>query len=239
MFPSKHLPKNYIFKHSTFYTKDNIKRENNLPLLPNSLNLLLVSLWGKLMSPWASSTSASTSCWPWSSTSISSWSWSPSANHSSQDTTLRVEEYSMSLWCAETSSFRQWHTVCEPTAGQAVHGGRNKTGVRIGWAPRTNGQVESANRVLLRSLKSRLEKDKGTWAEEVPRIVWAYHTMPQSTTRETPFNLVYRSDAMILVEIMPHGRRRQLGQRIDQGWEPSSPARPFRWSLSWPLSGNL
>ena len=25
MFPSKHLPKKYIFKHSTFYTKDTIK----------------------------------------------------------------------------------------------------------------------------------------------------------------------------------------------------------------------
>jgi len=57
--------------------------------------------------------------------------------------------------------------------------------------PQTNGQVESANRVLLRDLKRRLEKAKGTWAEEVSRIVWAYHTTPQSTTGETPFSLVY------------------------------------------------
>ncbi|XP_068503704.1 uncharacterized protein [Phaseolus vulgaris] len=42
--------------------------------------------------------------------------------------------------------------------------------------PQTNGQVESANRVLLRGLKRRLEKAKGSWAEEVPRIIWAYHT---------------------------------------------------------------
>jgi len=42
--------------------------------------------------------------------------------------------------------------------------------------PQTNGQVKSANRVLLKGLKRRLEKAKGTWAEEVPRIVWAYHT---------------------------------------------------------------
>jgi len=67
--------------------------------------------------------------------------------------------------------------------------------------PQTNGQVESANRVLLRGLKRRLDKGKGTWVEEVPRIVWAYHTTPQSTTRETPFSLVYGSDAMIPVEI--------------------------------------
>ena len=67
--------------------------------------------------------------------------------------------------------------------------------------PQTNGQVESANRVMLRGLKRRLEKAKGALAEEVPRIVWAYHTTPQSSTMQTPFSLVYGSDAMIPVEI--------------------------------------
>jgi len=68
-------------------------------------------------------------------------------------------------------------------------------------------QVESANRVLLRGLKRRLEKAKGTWVEEVPRIVWAYHTTPQFTIKETPFNLVYGSDAMIPVEIQENSPR--------------------------------
>ena len=63
--------------------------------------------------------------------------------------------------------------------------------------PQTNGQVESANRVLLRGLKRRLDKAKGGWAEEVPRIVWSYHTTPQSSTHETPFSLVYGTDAML------------------------------------------
>jgi len=67
--------------------------------------------------------------------------------------------------------------------------------------PQTNRQVESANRVLLRGLKRELEKAKGTWAEEVPRIVCAYHTTSQSTTKETPFSLIYGLDAMIPVEI--------------------------------------
>jgi len=67
--------------------------------------------------------------------------------------------------------------------------------------PQTNGQVESANRVLLRGLKRILEKAKGVRAKEVPRIVWAYHTTPQSSTMKTPFSLVYGSDAMIPVEI--------------------------------------
>ena len=67
--------------------------------------------------------------------------------------------------------------------------------------PQTNGQLDSANRVLLRGLKRRLEKAKGSWAEEVPRIVWSYHTTEQSGTHETPFSLVYGCDAMIPVEI--------------------------------------
>jgi len=54
--------------------------------------------------------------------------------------------------------------------------------------PQTNGQVESANRVLPRGLKRRLEKAKGSWAEEVPRIGWAYHTTEQSGTHETSFS---------------------------------------------------
>jgi len=61
--------------------------------------------------------------------------------------------------------------------------------------------VESANRVLLRGLKRRLEKTKGAWAEEVPRILWAYDTTPQTSTMEMSFSLVYGSDAMIPVEI--------------------------------------
>ena len=75
--------------------------------------------------------------------------------------------------------------------------------------PQTNGQVESANRVLLRGLKRRLEKAKGSWAEEVPRIVWAYNTTEQSGTHETPFSLVYGCDAMIPVEIQESSPRFQ------------------------------
>jgi len=75
--------------------------------------------------------------------------------------------------------------------------------------PQMNGQVESSNRVLLRGLKRRLEKAKGSWAEEVPRIVWPYHTTEQSGTHETPFSLVYGCDAMIPVETQESSPRFQ------------------------------
>ena len=39
--------------------------------------------------------------------------------------------------------------------------------------------------------------------------MWAYHTTPQSTTKETPFSLVYGSDSMIPVEIQERSPRFQ------------------------------
>jgi len=75
--------------------------------------------------------------------------------------------------------------------------------------PQKNGQVELANRILLRGLKRTLEKAKGTLLEEVPLILRAYHTTPQSTTKETPFSLVYGSDVMIPVEIQENFPRFQ------------------------------
>jgi len=75
--------------------------------------------------------------------------------------------------------------------------------------PKTNGQTELANKFLLRGLKRRLEEAKGTWLEEIPIILWSYHTTSQSTTKETPFRLVYGSDVIIPVEIQENSPRFQ------------------------------
>ncbi|RDX97493.1 Tf2-9, partial [Mucuna pruriens] len=68
-------------------------------------------------------------------------------------------------------------------------------------AERANGQAKAANRVILRGLRRRLEEAKGRWVEELPQVIWSYHTTPHSTTGETPFRLTYGSEAMIPVEI--------------------------------------
>ncbi|RDX92035.1 Tf2-6, partial [Mucuna pruriens] len=67
--------------------------------------------------------------------------------------------------------------------------------------PQANRQAEAANRVILRGLRRRLEEAKGRWAEELPQVLWSYHTTPYSTTGETPFRLTYGSKAVIPVEI--------------------------------------
>ncbi|XP_020963343.1 uncharacterized protein LOC110264980 [Arachis ipaensis] len=67
--------------------------------------------------------------------------------------------------------------------------------------PQTNGQVESANRIILHGLKKKLDEAKGERAGLIPEILWSYNTSIQSATGETPFKLVYGAEALIPVEV--------------------------------------
>ncbi|RDX72263.1 hypothetical protein CR513_48280, partial [Mucuna pruriens] len=65
----------------------------------------------------------------------------------------------------------------------------------------SNGQAEVANKVILRGLRKRLEEAKGRWAEELPQVLWLYHTTPHSRTNEIPFPLTFDTEVVIPVEI--------------------------------------
>ncbi|XP_016164614.1 uncharacterized protein LOC107607148 [Arachis ipaensis] len=67
--------------------------------------------------------------------------------------------------------------------------------------PQSNGQAETANRIILQAMKRKLDNAKGEWAELIPEILWSYNTTIQTTTGETPFKLVYGSEALIPVEV--------------------------------------
>ena len=67
--------------------------------------------------------------------------------------------------------------------------------------PQANGQVEVTNRTILHSIKTRLEKAKGLWADELPTLMWAYRTTPRATTDDTPFSLTYGFEAVVPTEI--------------------------------------
>ncbi|GFZ05223.1 hypothetical protein Acr_17g0007950 [Actinidia rufa] len=60
--------------------------------------------------------------------------------------------------------------------------------------PQANGQVEVTNRTILRNLKARLERSKSEWAEDLPSILWAYHTTSRIPMGETPYSMVFESN---------------------------------------------
>ncbi|XP_075670440.1 uncharacterized protein LOC142640253 [Castanea sativa] len=64
-----------------------------------------------------------------------------------------------------------------------------------------NGQIEVTNQSLLKIIKTRLEGAKGIWLEELPSVLWAYMTTARTPTEETPFRLVYGSEAVIPTKV--------------------------------------
>jgi len=82
--------------------------------------------------------------------------------------------------------------------------------------PQTNGQAEAANKVILRALKRRISSARTSWPEEIPQILWAYNTTPQSTTHETPFNLVYGTDALHPIELGNSSREKVASEADKQ-----------------------
>ncbi|XP_066396369.1 uncharacterized protein [Miscanthus floridulus] len=68
--------------------------------------------------------------------------------------------------------------------------------------PRTNGQVERANDMILQGLKprifNRLNKFGGRWVAELPAVLWSLRMTPSRATSYTPFFMVYGSKAILL-----------------------------------------
>ena len=67
--------------------------------------------------------------------------------------------------------------------------------------PQANGPVEITNKIILQGLKKRLLDAKTDWVDELPNVLWGYRTTPCSTTGETPFRMVYGTEAVLPLEI--------------------------------------
>ena len=46
-----------------------------------------------------------------------------------------------------------------------------------------------------------LDDAKGRWVDEFPHVLWTYHTTPRRSTRETPFSMTYKAEAVIPIEL--------------------------------------
>jgi hypothetical protein len=72
--------------------------------------------------------------------------------------------------------------------------------------PMSNGQAERANTEILRGLKTRtydcLKKHGANWVNELPCVLWGNRSTPSRATGETPFFLVYGTEARLPPEII-------------------------------------
>ncbi|KAL0373880.1 UNVERIFIED_CONTAM: Gag-Pol polyprotein [Sesamum radiatum] len=96
------------------------------------------------------------------------------------DNSTQFQEKTITAWCKELKIQQNFTAVGNPQA---------------------NGQTEVTNRTILQHLKTRLEGAKGSWVEELLGVLWAYRTTLRSSTSETPFYLVYGTEAIIPAKI--------------------------------------
>ena len=72
--------------------------------------------------------------------------------------------------------------------------------------PRANDQVERINGLIIDGLKKRIfdstSKKGGKWLAEVPMVIWELRTQPSKATGQTPFFLVYGSEAILPTDII-------------------------------------
>jgi hypothetical protein len=72
--------------------------------------------------------------------------------------------------------------------------------------PRANGQVESANGMVLDALKKQLydaaNTKGGKWIKELPNALWGLRTQPTKPTGQSPYFLVYGSEAILPTDVM-------------------------------------
>ena len=71
--------------------------------------------------------------------------------------------------------------------------------------PRTNGQVERANGMLLQGLKprifNRLNNFGAHWVVELPSVLWSLRTTPSRATGYTPFFTVYGFEVVLPTDL--------------------------------------
>jgi hypothetical protein len=72
--------------------------------------------------------------------------------------------------------------------------------------PWANGQVERANGMVLDALKKRLHDATytkgGKWIKELPNALWGLRTQPSKPTGQSPYFLVYGSEAILPTDVM-------------------------------------
>lgn len=57
------------------------------------------------------------------------------------------------------------------------------------------------NKIIKYNLKSKLGNLKTTWVDELPKLLWVYHTTKKNMAREKLFILAFSTEVMILIKL--------------------------------------
>ncbi|KAL0448665.1 UNVERIFIED_CONTAM: hypothetical protein Slati_1422900 [Sesamum latifolium] len=113
---------------------------------------------------------------------------------------IHLEEYSMPIRHPKGVCDGQWHAIPRSKISPMVRGFQNQAVLYINGYPQSNGQTEVTNRIILQSLKTGLEEAKGNWWKNYGEYC-GHIERHRRSTGESPFSLVYGTEAVVPVEI--------------------------------------
>ena len=83
------------------------------------------------------------------------------------------------------------------------------------YHPQANVQIEVTNRALERILTKVVSNNRKYWAYRLVEATWAYNTTWKTTTRFTPYELVYGKKALLSVEFEFDTLRMEVELNLD------------------------
>ncbi|XP_059629646.1 uncharacterized protein LOC132272531 [Cornus florida] len=69
------------------------------------------------------------------------------------------------------------------------------------YYPKGNGQAEATNKSLLKIISHTVAEHKSNWVDQLPLALWAHRTSKKRATGQTPFSLLYGTEAILPIEI--------------------------------------
>ncbi|XP_020082102.1 uncharacterized protein K02A2.6-like [Ananas comosus] len=69
------------------------------------------------------------------------------------------------------------------------------------YNPRANGLAEAFNKTLVKLLRKIIGKNKREWHDKISDALWAYRTTFKTPTQATPYSLVFRTEAILPLEV--------------------------------------
>jgi len=66
------------------------------------------------------------------------------------------------------------------------------------YHPQVNGVVETFNKILEKGLTKIVSANRDDWDEKIPATLWAYRTIVKRLHKQSPFQLVYSREVVVL-----------------------------------------
>ncbi|KAI4372857.1 hypothetical protein MLD38_011041 [Melastoma candidum] len=84
------------------------------------------------------------------------------------------------------------------------------------YHPQTDGQTEVVNRTMAAILRTLVSKNQKDWNIKLAHAEFAYNQAPSSTTKSSPFQVVYRLNPLVPVELMPPSDMRSVSRDAEE-----------------------